>query len=161
MQKLFLFLFCAIIFAGCGGTAKTVKAATLPVKYNIGLSENFDGDIAPGNVTEMVVKELTSCNQVKFVDRRKIKSAIAGQAALLAEGPADNIKLGEPMQYIITGSVIPLGSKMIVRLSLLNVQTSATESSITFEYKRAEEIPGKIKAAVLELMQRFSGQTYK
>ncbi|OGF44287.1 MAG: hypothetical protein A2452_05695 [Candidatus Firestonebacteria bacterium RIFOXYC2_FULL_39_67] len=161
MKKIFVCLFCGIIFAGCSGTAKAVKATAPVVKYNIGISENIDGDGASLNITEMVIKELISYSQVKFVDRRKLKNKISEKAALLAEGSSDNIQLEDPMQYIMTGSVIPLGSKKIVRLSILNVQTSITESSVTFDYERLEGVQDKVKTAAAELMRPFSGQTGK
>lgn len=150
---------CTLILAGCGEAAKTIKANNVTgKKIYIGLSENFEGDSIKQNLTEKVVGHLTMHKLVKFVDRRKLKNKMSENAKILTEGSSENIKLVDPMQYIITGSLLSIGRKSIVRISLFSVETSVTKSSVTFDYERPEEVDEKVKKAVMELLLPFEGQ---
>jgi len=155
-------LFCFFILyclAGCSSAANAVKTVKtdLPLKkYNVGISAAFQGDGDTGITTEMAVKELAGYPQIKIVDRRILRSKVAAKAAFLAEGTAENIKFEDPIQYLLTGSVLTLGSKKIIRLSIINIQTSTTDASVTVEYGDIKELKDKIAAAVAELMQSFT-----
>ena len=164
MKNIVLVLISTMLFLGCfgcGGAGKSVKSGAKQVRYNVGISEKFEGDTDLLGINELVEKELIASGGIKYIDRKKIMQRIAENRKALAEGTSEKIKLEEPIQYLVTGSVLTLGTKKIGKLTLLSVETGDIKSMVTFDIGAAEETRVKVKDVVTELLKVLTELTEK